>query len=222
MRALCVLPLPLLVAGCATQTLTSAGLVSAPSGKFDELYFRPNADLAVYRRVVIEPVAVKFRADYLSQQHGLNYLLAQPMYRPYQDAEEIARDYSTLMQASLADAFKSANYEVVSSGGLGVLRVVARIDELFINAPDRLSSSVRSTFNRDTGQATLSLEASDSVSGNVLARVVHRNIVREVSRFNLADDSSNRFWFETAFRRWAGNVTAELGSSGRTRVSEAR
>ena len=171
---------------------------------------------------MIEPVAVKFRADYLSQQHGLNYLLAQPMYRPYQDAEEIARDYSTLMQASLADAFKSANYEVVSSGGLGVLRVVARIDELFINAPDRLSSSVRSTFNRDTGQATLSLEASDSVSGNVLARVVHRNIVREVSRFNLADDSSNRFWFETAFRRWAGNVTAELGSSGRTRVSEAR
>ena len=81
---------------------------------------------------------------------------------------------------------------------------------------------MRTTFNRETGQATLTLEASDSVSGNVLARVVHRNIVREVSRFNMADDSSNRFWFETAFRRWAANVTAELGAARRTEVSLAR
>ena len=71
-------------------------------------------------------------------------------------------------------------------------------------------------------EATLSLDASDSVSGNVLARVVHRNIVREVRRLNAADDSSNRFWFETAFRRWAANVTAELGAARRTQVSLAR
>src|SRR6267142_1838007 len=80
-----------------------------------------------------------------------------------------------------------------------------KFDELFINAPDRLSSSVRVTFNRDTGQAILSLEATDAASGTVLARIVHRPIVREVSRFNLADDTTNRFWLETAFRRWAAN-----------------
>ena len=223
MRALWILALAVLIsAACATPPATSDGLVAARSSMLDELYLRPNADLSAYRRVVIDAVPVQFRSDYLSQRHGLNYLLAQPMYQPYQDADSVAKDMAALMQASVADAFRAANYEVVAAPGPGVLRVSAKISELFINAPDRLSSSVRSTFNRDTGQATLSLDASDSVSGNVLARVVHRNIVREVRRLNAADDSSNRFWFETAFRRWATNVTAELGTARRSAVSLAR
>jgi hypothetical protein len=223
MRALWILSAVVLInAGCATPPATSDGLVAARSSMLDELYLRPSADVSSYRRVIIEAVPVQFRADYLSQSHGSNYLLAQPMYKPYQDADSVARDMAGLMQASVADAFRAANYEVVATPGPGVLRVSAKISELFINAPDRLSSSVRSTFNRDAGQATLSLEASDSVSGNVLARVVHRNIVREVSRFNMADDSSNRFWFETAFSRWAANVVAEFGAARRTEVSLAR
>ncbi|SRR6266404_9295426 len=215
------LSLCVMTAGCATQTVTADGLVSTSSGKFDELYLRPNADLAAYRRVLIAPVPVKFRSDYLTQRHGSNALLAEPRYKPYQDAESIAQDFSALMQASLTDAFRAANYEVVETPGPGVLRISASIDELFINAPDRLSSSVRATFNRDTGQATLVLEATDSVSGAGLARVVHRNTVREATRANIADDTTNRFWFETAFRRFAANVTTELAASHRTAVSLA-
>jgi hypothetical protein len=222
MRALLLLLFMLILAGCAAPSVTADGLVSARSSKFDELYIRPNADLSAYRSVVIEPVPVQFRADYLSQRHGLNYLLAQPMSPPYRDADSVAKDMSALMQASLADAFRASRYEVVATPGPGVLRVTARISDLFINAPDRLSSSVRVTFNRDAGQATLSLEAADAVSGNVLARVVHRNIVREVSRSNVADDTTNRFWFETAFQRWAANVSAELGARRPTEVSLAR
>jgi len=220
MRALFVL-LAALIASCAAPSKTIDGLVSAPSSRFDELYLRPNVDVSVYRRVFVDPVPVKFRSDYLTQRHGSNALLAEPMYRPYQDAESIAQDFSGLMRASLIDAFRAANYEIAEATGPGVLRISARIDELFINAPDRLSSSVRATFNRDTGQATLSLEATDSVSAAVLARVIHRNIVREVSRANVADDTTNRFWFETAFRRWAANVTAELGASHRIAVGFA-
>jgi hypothetical protein len=220
MRALFVL-LVLAVAGCATPSKTADGLLSAASGKFDELYLRPNADLSAYRRVLIEPVPVKFRGDFLSRQHGLNHLLAQPLHRPYQEPDSLAQDMSTLMHASLVDAFRAANYEIAGAPGPGVMRIAARIDELYVNAPDQLSSSVRATFNRDTGQATLLLDATDAVSGNALARVVHRNIVREVSRANLADDTTNRFWFETAFRRWAANVTAEFGASRRTVVGLA-
>ena len=219
MRALAILPAFLILAGCATPSTTADGLVSKSSGKFDELYVRPNATLSAYRRVVIAPVPVKFRDNYLSQKHGSNYLLAQPMYKPYQDDDSMAQDMSSLMEASLADAFRAANYEVVSSAGPDVLRISASIDDLFINAPDRLSSSVKSTFNRDTGTATLALEAADSVTGNVVARVVHRNIVREVARFNPADDTTNRLWFEAAFRRWARNVAAELGTSQSAAVS---
>jgi uncharacterized protein DUF3313 len=220
MRALFV-PIVLIIAGCATQPPTADGLVFAPTGKFDEMYLRPNADLPAYRRVLIEPVPVKFRSDYLTQRHGSNALLAEPRYKPYQDTASVAQDFSALMQASLIDAFRAANYEIVEAAGPGVLRISARIDELFINAPDRLSSSVRATFNRDTGQATLSLEATDAVSAAVLARVIHRNLVREATRANVADDTTNRFWFETAFRRWAANVTTELAAVQPSAVSAA-
>jgi len=220
MRALSVL-LVLVLFGCATPMTTADGLQSVSSGKFDELYVRPQTDLSAYRSVLIEPVAVKFRSDFLSRQHGLNHLLAQPLHRPYLEPESVAQDLSALMHESLVDAFKAANYEIAGAPGPGVLRVVARIDELYVNAPDQMSSSVRATFNRDTGQAKLLLEATDSQSGNALARIVHLNIVREVTRANLANDTTNRFWFETAFRRWASNVTDAFGSSRRTQVSAA-
>ena len=196
-------------------------MVPVASSQVDELYLRPNADIASFRMVFIDPVAVQLRSDYLSQRHALNYLLAQPMDHPYQDAASLAKDMAGLMQASLADAFRAANYDVVASPGPGVLRISSKINDLFVNAPDRSSSSVRATFNRDAGQATLLLEASDAASGNILARVVHRNIVRQVGRFNAADDSSNRFWFETAFRRWAANVIAQFGNSRRSQISLA-
>ena len=220
MRALFLLLLSLSIAGCASApVVTSDGLVSEPSGKFDELYLRPKAELSAYRRVMVEPVPVRFASDYLTRQHGLNHLLAQPLQKPHLDPEIVAQDMSALMQLSLLDAFRAANYEIVSDPGPDVMRVSARIDELYINAPDALSSSVRATFNRDTGQATLLLDVADSVSGKVLARVVHRNIVREVGRANMANDTTNRFWFETAFRRWAKNVTTALSDAHRVQVS---
>ena len=222
MRALFIFAVLLGITGCAAQPMvTSDGLVSERSAKFDELYLRPSADLSAYRRVLIEPVPVKFAKDYLARQHGLNHLLAQPLGKPYQDTDAVAQDLAALMQASLRDAFAAAHYEIAGEPGPGVLRISARVDEPYINAPDEMSSSVKAAFNRDTGQATLSLDAVDSSTGEVLARVLHRTIVREVTRANLADDTTNRFWLETAFRRWAKNVTAEFGAGRRVQVSLA-
>ncbi|HET7366220.1 MAG TPA: DUF3313 family protein [Burkholderiales bacterium] len=220
LSGLLVVCLALAASGCAGPGAPTAdGLEPLATTKVDAFYVRPNSNIGSYHQVFIDPVPVQFRSDFINQRHGLNYLLAEPMYRPFQDPEAVAKDMSSLMQAGLYDAFKAANYEVVGAPGPGVLRVSAKINELFINSPDRLSSTVYTAANRDTGQATLFLEASDATSGNVLARVEHRVIVREVSRLNLSSDSGNRFWFENAFRRWATNVVTELGSSRRTQVS---
>ena len=220
--SLLVLPLVSGIVSCATETTTSDGLASARSGRVDELYFRPNTDISAYRRVLIDPVPVEFANDFVNQKGGPNYLLAQQLDRPYQDPEEIRQDFSALMHASLTRAFGTANYEIAPSSGPGVLRIVAKINDLYINAPDRMSSTTRASFNRDTGQATFSLEAIDSTTGVVLARVVHRNIVRQATRFDLASDTSNRLWFATAFERWASNVATELGNPGRAQVSALR
>jgi uncharacterized protein DUF3313 len=219
---LLALYLAIAATGCATPGAPTAdGLAPVATSKVDAFYVRPSSNIGSYHQVFIEPVPVQFRRDFANNRHAMNYLLAEPMYRPFQDTEVVAKDMANLMQSGLYDAFKAANYELVGAPGPGVLRVSAKINDLFINSPDRLSSTIQTAANRDTGQATLFFEASDAASGNILARAEHHLIVREISRINLSSDSGNRFWFENAFRRWASNVVSELGSSRRTQVSSA-
>jgi uncharacterized protein DUF3313 len=205
--------LALATAGCATPQrvtpVTKEGLVPVHSANVDELYLHPNADVSGYRRVLIEPVSVGFRSDWLTQRHAYNRIQAPSVY-PYVDGERLARETAANLDSSLAAAFKARGYEIAAASEPGVLRVSARVTELFINAPDRLSPWITRNFVRDAGQATLSLEARDAISETVLARVVHRGIAREVGRINLAGDTSNRMWLDTMLRRWAANSVAEL------------
>jgi hypothetical protein len=220
MRASLLLFLAFLVsAGCATPSITSEGLVATRSNQLDEVYLRPNADFSAHRRVVIDAVPVQFRSDWLTRRHAYNRL--QEPYPPYQDPQATARDLGAITQAGLAEAFAARGYEVVRAPGPGVLQISARITELFINAPDRLSSSMRATLTRDAGQATLSLEARDP-GGVLLARIEHHGIAREVTRLSVADDASNRLWLDTMLRRWAVNCAAQFGASRRTEISLAR
>src|SRR5437773_6332916 len=43
----------------------SEGLVAVQSRNLDELYLRPNGDLAAYRKVLIDPVRAEIRSDWL-------------------------------------------------------------------------------------------------------------------------------------------------------------
>jgi hypothetical protein len=44
--------------------------------------------------------------------------------------------------------------------------------------------------------------------------VVHRGTAREIGRINAANDVSNRFWFDTLFRRWTADCIAEFEAGG--------
>src|SRR6266704_1863612 len=121
----------------AASEAAREGLVAVHSWHLDELYLRPNADLAAYRKVLIDPVRAEIRSDW---QRNLNY----------------------------------------------------------------------------TRNVSRWVGPRDAVTGTLLARVVHLGIAREISRLDRASDVSNRFWFETLFRRWASDCIAEF-EAGRNR-----
>ena len=186
------------------------GLVAVQSRNLDELYLRPNADLAAYRKVLIDPVRAEMRGDWLK---NLNYTRNVSRWVRPEDAQRIAADVASTLESTLAETYKARGYEIASAPEPGLLRVSASIADLYVNAPDRFSPWNVKTFTRDAGQATLVLEARDAVSGTLLARVVHHGIAREISRLNMAGDVSNRFWLETLFRRWTGDCIAEFEAS---------
>ena len=210
----------LLLAACATpvaeQQATKEGLTPVHSSNLDEVYVRPNMDARLYAKVLIEAVPVELRDDYISQRHAYNRI--QPIYPRYEEAEELVKFVSASVETSLAEAFKARGYQIVSAPEPGALRISAKVTDLFVNAPDRMTPWITRNFTRDAGQAVLSLEARD-MDGTMVALIRHRLIARELRRINIADDVANRMWLDTAFRRWAANAAAELAEPRPTQLS---
>ena len=101
-----------------------------------------------------------------------------------------------------------------------MLRLSPAAVDLFVNTLDAQPPGINKTFTRDAGQATLVLEARDSVTGTLLGRAVDRRKAEETRNTpTRATGVSNSFWFDTMFRRWAANCVKEFESSDRTRVS---
>lgn len=195
----------------AATTPAYEGLVPVLSRNFDQLYLRPDADLASYRRVMIDPVPVEFRGDWL---RNMNY--TRNVTRPIgpEAVQRIAEETASSVESSVAEAFKARGYEITAAPGQGVLRLSPSVTDLYVNAPERLSPWRTKTFTRDVGEAVLLLEA--RVSGTLLGRVVHRGTAQQMGRLTRASDVSNRLWFDAMFRRWAVNCVAEF-EAGRNR-----
>jgi len=211
LRALFVLSIATLGAAVAAPSqaaspATDEGLVAVQSRELDEFYLRPNADLAAYRKIVIDPVQVTFRKDWnkdFVDPHGsLRRLLPD-------DVRRIADDTASTMQSAVAEAFKARGYEIAAAPGPGVLRLSPTITDLYVNAAENLATGgTTKSFTKDAGEATLVLEARDSVSGTLVGRVVDHRTARESKGTQIGDvrrtsTVSNNFWFDATFRRWA-------------------
>jgi len=196
----------------AATPATYEGLVAVQSRNIDELYLRPNSDLASYRRIMIDPPQVAFRKDWNKESpdlHGVTRRLRQD------DVQRIADDTASVMQSAVAEAFKARGYESAAAPGPGVLRLSPSVTDLYVNAAEDLSPGTTKAFTKDAGEATLLLEARDAVTGVLLGRVVDHRIARETKGTQRRDlirtsSISDSFWLETVFRRWAASCVTEF------------
>ena len=196
--------------GCATPVATLSayeGLVPVQSAQLDELLLRPNAEMSGYRAIMVDPVQVEFRDDWLKNMNRTRHAVR---WLGKDDTRRLAEQAAASLQDIVAETFKAQGYELVAAPGSGVLRLSPSATDLYVNAPDRPSPWRTKTFTRDAGQVTLLLEAHDAVSGTLLGRVVHLGRAREMGGLTMASEVSNRFWFEALFRRWAVNCVTEM------------
>ncbi len=197
---------------------TPDSLVPVHSRNLDEFYLRPNADLASYRKVMIDPVQVAFDKGWMRKMNDTRDVT---LWVSKDDARRIAEEMASSLGSIVAEAFKARGYEIAPAPGPGVLRLAPSAIDLFVNAPDARPPGNTKAFTRDAGQATLVLEARDSVTGTLLGRAVDRRRAEETrNTLTRATGVSNSFWFDTMFRRWAANCVKEFeASDNRPRVS---
>lgn len=180
------------------------GLVSVKPKRLDAVYLMPGADFRPYKKVMIDPAQVAFQKDWMKR---INQAERSPSRKVTQeDAERIAAEAREVFAEVFSAAFAKKGLEVATAPGPDVLRLRPGVIDLYITAPDTMSSGRSRTYTMEAGEATLFLEANDSSTGALLGRALDKRQTRNTGRVSLSNSVSNRADFEALFRQWADTL----------------
>lgn len=185
--------------GKATETNWD-GLVRVKAKNLDYVYLQPGADFRGYTKVMIDPTEVSFKKDWQRDQNRDRLDLTQRVSDS--DVRRILDDAEKGFQKLFVEAYQKDGYEVVTAPGPDVLRLSTAVVNLDVTAPDTMSPGRSRTFSRDAGEATLVLEAKDSLTGAVLGRAVDQRDTSDSGPY-IRNSVTNAAEFERVFSRWA-------------------
>ncbi len=197
---LCVF-LSLFAMGATAQDSNSwDGLVEVKPKRLDAAYLMPGADFRPYSKMMIDPVEVAFQKDWM-KKHNRS---ASPSNRLTQsDAERIAAEARKVFTEAFTETFTEKGLEIVTAPGADVLRVRPGVIDLYITAPDTMSSGRSRTYSMEAGQATLFIELLDSTSGALLGRALDQRATRNTGRVSISNSVTNLSDFKALFKQWA-------------------
>lgn len=155
--------------------------------------------------VVIEPVKASLDKSWVYEIRESRAKAGAPRQG---DAQAIADDLARNFQATLDRTLRDHGFQIATGPSGATVRVVARLEDVYVSAPENTSAGV-TAFTRQSGRATLRLEATDG-SGKVLMRSEQRSDAGDTGRLQRATDVANRFWFEALFRDWSADIAKEL------------
>lgn len=184
-------------------------LVKVESKRFDSAYLLPGADFSTYTKVMIDPTEAAFKKDW---QRDYNASARGGDRITDDEALEILAKVQDGFRDILVKAYQDAGYQVVTAPGPDVIRLRTAIINLDIAAPDQMTAGRSRTYSSEAGQATLAIEARDSMSGAVLARGVDKRDIGDSAFVMRRSAVSNRSDFERAFTVWAGASVDALGA----------
>jgi hypothetical protein len=183
------------------------GLVEVNSRRMEQAFLLPGADFRPYTKVMIDEPEVAFRQNWL---RDMNRSRSAGRRVTDADAQRILDSVGSSTLDIFTRAFTDAGYEVVTRPGPDVLEVRTGIVDLFVNAPDTMSAGRSVTFTANAGEATLVLEARDSLTRALLARVVDRRETRGIP--GPTNRATNTSEFRSLATRWAGIAAQRLGA----------
>ncbi len=182
-------------------------LVRRESKTLQNVYVRPNVEFTAYKRVRLEPVSVEFDKNWDPNRGSAK----RTKKMTSGDIQRIRTDLGTAFRKVFEDTLARGGYPLVEDAEEDVLGVTASLVNVYVNAPDRASSSgLTHSYTMDAGRMTLFLELRDAVTGQVLARVVDTKQGSSTGRMEVSDSASNSTEAQAAFRSWATQLRNAL------------
>lgn len=201
-----LLALPCLLSGCGYTRLpeerTDDGLVRVPSRAAGGVYRNPEADFTRYTRLILEPPTIEFKASWREEHRDVE---DRDFARIRAEAVRLFREE---FERELIDR---GPYEFADAPDSDVLRVIPRIVDLDIPAPDTGKIAQR-TYTPGPVKMQVTGELRDAASHTLLARVT---IFEGQTRYGfnelrLANRSTNAHELRVGFGKWSMMVHEAL------------
>jgi hypothetical protein len=184
------------------------GLVLQPSSAVDLLWVRPEASLAGYLRVRLEPLQVSFHQNWNPNRtrRGTSRLTAA-------DFENIKTSLANVFATAATSELARGGYTVVTEPGEDVLDVTPFIVDLIITAPSTQTAGRTRTYTANPGQMTLVAELRDSETGQILVRVADNQRARSTGIFQWTTSVSNTAAARQIITGWAATLRRQLDAA---------
>jgi hypothetical protein len=197
------------VAFAALSTVTVQSKNAPPPVSHDGLHLDPDSDVALlytkpevvwteYSRFkMLEPyVAFKKNWERNTKVAGRRI--------PKKDIERIKVEAAALLrEVFIEELDERGGYRFVEESDDDVLIMRPALIDLVITAPDIKVAGRVEQYVASAGAATLFLEMYDSVSGEILARVVDRKRMQDYGYARWANSVTNRADAKRMFKKWA-------------------
>jgi hypothetical protein len=140
------------------------GLVRRYNDKLDNVWVRPNVQFKAYKRIRLPPVEVSFAKDW-----DPNRGKRSPSK---EEIQSIRAGLSEMFHEEFARRLAQGGYVITDSNDDDVLIVQAALANLYINGPQASNADIARSFTMTTGRVSVVMQLSDSVTQQLLARVV--------------------------------------------------
>lgn len=181
------------------------GLALTKEDSFDSVYINADVDFNTYDKVMLMPGDVSFKKNW-ERSHKFDVT--------EKDISAIKTRLSKLVyegfKASLAD---QSRLEVTSTAGAGTLLIKPSIIKLDVLAPDIHTSARTRVYTRSAGEATLYLEVYDSVSGEILARIIDNQEDRDDGFLDWANRVTNIAEAKRIIKKWSARFNELLSKT---------
>jgi hypothetical protein len=205
-KILALLALALAFAGISSLSVVSEdapeisfdGLHLDPDSDVALLYSKPDADFSVYEEFIMLESYVAFKKNWQRDTKVAGRRVSN------KDMEKIKVEAGELLHESFKKELDEiGGYKFVDKPGDRVAILRPALIDLEITAPDIAVAGRVTNYVASAGAATLFLEFYDSVSGEILARMVDRRRMQDYGSARWANSVTNRADASRMFRRWA-------------------
>jgi hypothetical protein len=182
------------------------GLVRQPGTRLGAVFVKPDAEIAAYRNVLLDPVQVSFARNWDPNRGGRS----QVGRLNAADVTAMKEGLAELFRETFRTELARGGYQLVDEVGPDTLRVSAAIVDLFVTAPDATTAGRARTYTANAGRMTLVAELRDSVTGEILARVVDAQSGRSTGSWNITNSATNTAEARRAIGVWASALRRAL------------